>query len=354
MDPKTKKLQEQLLRFVGGYLQKHGYQPEEWNAKPIPTDGSTRMFLRIMGPDPDMGLVAMANPPTEDFLRQENQAYLAIGRHLRKRGVAVPQVLAHNLLRGFFLVSDLGTRNLQMVARQEADPIPHYEKVLDELLKLQVNGVSGFDQQWCCQTPKYDTYVMRSLESGYFAKAFLIGYLGLKRDLSFLDPDFDYLAQMASLSRADYLIHRDFQSRNIIVHKDKIGFVDWQGARLGPPAYDLASLLIDPYVNLNDSVREILFERYAKALEKIEKALAEDLRQYYLYIAVQRNLQVLGAFGYLTKVKRKAQFAQYIPPAIATLNRLLDMLSDPRLANLQNFGAELPERLRERSVAEKT
>jgi len=349
-----KKLEHQAASFARKYLEGQGHQQNEYHLEPMATDGSTRLFWRIRLENLEDSMVIMANPPTSDFLRIENQAYLLIGRHLQEKGIPVPKILAQNLLRGLFIMTDLGNQHLQSVAKETTDPIPIYETVLDELIRFHVEARSGFDTQWCCQTPRYDTYVMRSLESDYFTKAFLIGYLGLNRDWSFLDPDFDYLAQKASLAKADCLIHRDFQSRNIIIKQGKIGFVDWQGARLGPPAYDLASLLIDPYVDLDESIRHALFDQYAIAVGNVDSALSEDLKRYYRYIAIQRNLQILGAFGFLTKARGKSKFSQYIPSAVITLHELLDVVSDPKLANLQVLAADLHEQFRKNPVSEKT
>jgi len=341
MNSKDEKIRRQIMSFVSGYLEKHGYQAQQWDLEPIPTDGSTRLFWRVKGPTLEASFVAMVNPPTEDFLREENQAYLFIGRHLHQRGVPVPQIFAHKLLRGFFLMADLGTTSLQAAIKNNTNPLPYYERVLDILVRLHTKGPKGFDTQWCCQTCKYDRYVMRSLESDYFKKAFLIGYLGLDRDLKPLDKDFDHLADMASLCNADSVIHRDFQSRNIMIQDDGVGILDWQGARLGPPAYDLASLVVDPYVDLDWSTRDAIYERYIKALAPSNLRWARDLERYFWYVAIQRNLQILGAFGFLTKQRQKQNFEEYIPRAVGILNKLLDRVQDNSLENLRALAHEL-------------
>lgn len=348
------KLEQQASSFARKYLEGEGHHQDQYHLEPMATDGSTRLFWRIHLEATGESLVIMANPPTTDFLRAENQAYLLIGQHLREKGISVPKILARNFLRGLFIMTDLGDQHLQSVVKQGEDPVSIYETVLEELIRLHLEARSGFDPQWCCQTPKYDTYVMRTYESDYFKKAFLIDYLGLKRDWSILTPDFDYLAQKASQAKADYVIHRDIQSRNILIKKGKIGFVDWQGARLGPPAYDLASLLIDPYVDLNESTAQELFDQYVKAMESLDHPLAEDLKRYYHYIAIQRNLQILGAFAFLTKERGKSTFSQYIGPSVARLYELLEKLGDTQLANLQGLAVELHEQFRKELVSKQT
>jgi len=345
MDPKTEKIERQVKKLVSGYLDTHDYESNHWHLEPISTDGSIRLFWRVKGLVAEKGLVAMANPPVEAFLRQENQAYLFIGRHLQQRGISVPQIYAHNLVRGFFLMEDLGEQSLQSLVRAQTDPIAQYEKVLDQMLRLHTEGPKGFDPQWCCQTPAYDKYVIRTLESDYFRKAFLVGYLGLRRDWASLNKDLDYLADKVSSCRADSLIHRDFQSRNIMVRENGVGVLDWQGARLGPPAYDLASLVIDPYVDLDWATREALSRRYIEAIAPFSPQWAEDLKRYFWYVAIQRNLQILGAFGFLTKKRQKGTFEQYIPAAVLALRRLLVRVQDKSLENLRSVAHELQERI---------
>ena len=342
--PMRNKFERQVLKFAERYLKQSGLD-NEWEMEPLVSDGSPRMFWRLASPNSNATFIAMANPPSEDIIRMENQAYLHIGRHLHEKGIPVPEILAHNMLRGFFLMTDLGDNNLQIISKQHHDPMTYYEKVLEQLLKLHTLAPQGFDPEWCCQTPSYDRYVMRSLESEYFKKAFLVAHIGLNRDWKDLDREFEYLADIVSSCKADSVIHRDFQSRNIMINEDNVGILDWQGARLGPPAYDLAALVIDPYVDLDWSIRDQIRDKYIEAIEPVNPGWAEDIRQHFWYVALQRNLQVLGAFGFLTTQRKKHSFKQYIPRAVDTLSHLLDSLGDQQLANLESVARDLKETL---------
>jgi len=116
----------------------------------------------------DKSLIAMANPPQNAWLKKENRAFLMIGQHLLNKGVSVPEILSSDLARGFFLMKDMGKQNLQMFVKRSTDPLPIYLTVVEELLRLQVDGRQGFDTTWCCQTAVYDQHVMRKYESEYF------------------------------------------------------------------------------------------------------------------------------------------------------------------------------------------
>ena len=100
-------------------------------------------------------------------------------------------------------------------------------------------------------------------------------------------------------------------------------FIDYQGARPGPIQYDLASLLIDPYVDLPPDIQTRLL---ADCLEQLTRQMDIDsdaFRRCFRFCCLTRNLQILGAFGHLTRVKRKPHFEKYIPAAVRTLRHNL-------------------------------
>jgi aminoglycoside/choline kinase family phosphotransferase len=178
---------------------------------------------------------------------------------------------------------------------------------------------------------------MIKYEANYFRDAFLHLYLGLKSEWPELEVTFNHLAEMASRADSNFLLHRDFQSRNIMISDGKIGIIDWQGARLGPLGYDLASLLIDPYVDLPHQDKNTIFEQYLLLIKEHNAAWIESFKRYYPYLAIQRNLQILGAFSYLTKTMEKPYFETYIPAALRTLGDLLHEVNDTELAPLRNL-----------------
>ena len=104
-----------------------------------------------------------------------------------------------------------------------------------------------------------------------------------------------------------------------MVLPEDFGFIDFQGGRLGPPQYDLASLLIDPYVGLSRAVQERLIGFYLQELSKKTDIPTSDFWTHYRIIGFQRNLQILGAFSFLSRVKGKTYFETYIPEAVKNL-----------------------------------
>ncbi|MFC1821853.1 aminoglycoside phosphotransferase family protein [Thermodesulfobacteriota bacterium] len=333
---------KELPKFLHAFLKDRGFSEGDYSLDGISADGSTRNFWRLSVPMSEVSFIVMANSPDTTFAKRENLAYLKIGRHLFGKGVPLPEIHSFDLTHGWFIIEDFGDVSLQEAGSENPDRTALYEKVVETLFRLQTDGSHGFDTRWCCQTESYDYDVMRRYESNYFRDAFLINYLGLDRKWNHLESPFDYLAEGASGAENHFLLHRDFQSRNIMISTSKIGIIDWQGARLGPLGYDLASLLIDPYSALSSSEKNYLFQCYLQLLRDHQPGLVDPFRRTYPYLAIQRNLQILGAFSYLSKVMEKNFFEIYIPPALESLKALIDGLNDPKLSPLADLLKSLP------------
>ncbi len=314
---------------------------EEVDFQPLPGDGSRRLFWRITNSETESSLIAMSNPPSDNAAKRENRAYVKIGSHLHLKGVPVPEIYLYDLERGLFIMEDMGPTNLQHMVAWNRDPLPLYYKLLERLFRMQVDGARGFDTGWCCQTQRYDQTVMRRYETDYFKEAFLCRFLGLKTKWPELETPFNHLSETASRAEGNFFLHRDFQSRNIIISGGSIGIIDWQGGRLGPLGYDLASLIIDPYSDLPKQYKEKVYHRYLSLIREENAGWVEPFERHFPYLAILRNLQILGAFSYLSKIKGKKYFEAYMPAAIRTLHDSLRQLNDPKLYPLRDLTAEI-------------
>jgi hypothetical protein len=224
------------------------------------------------------------------------------------------------------LLEDVGDLSLAAVVQEaprEAEILTWYRQALEILVGQQLGGKQGFNPAWCFDTPAVTRLFLLERECRYFVRAFLQGYLGLEVEEADLAPDFERLLAGIRTEESPYFLHRDFQSRNLFVQGDRLRVLDFQGGRLGPLGYDLAALLIDPYVDLPSDWQEELVSLYQELLGKHLPFDWGDFREQYEHLALCRNLQVLGAFGFLTRVKGKPQFIRYIPPAVAGLHRRL-------------------------------
>jgi N-acetylmuramate 1-kinase len=326
-----------ICELIRAFLKSRGLPANNFRLNKLAGDGSIRLFSRLSFPDISVSFMVMENRPSTDFFKKENFAYLTICRHLFGKGLPMPEIYSYDLENGWFIMEDMGDIKLQDEVLRRNNSLLFLEKAIDLLFKMQTLGANGFKKEWCCQTEVYDRFVMRRYESDYFRDSFLTDYLGIKDKWPELEEPFEHLARIASLADCRYFLHRDFQSRNIMVYGDGLGILDWQGGRIGPLGYDLASLLIDPYINISSQKKRHLYGQYLLLLKKHDSAGTGSFEKCFPYLAIQRNLQILGAFARLTKALGKVYFKQYIPPAAKSLDLLLDETADPKLSLLSQL-----------------
>jgi len=317
---------------------------------PIAADGSSRRFFRLKGSGGSCICLYHPHPPGEQVT--ENDSYYRIGRHLHGQGVPVPEIFTYCREEGWLLVEDLGDRSLQeeYIQAEGQARLAIYRQALKVLVDLQTFGTQGFSPEWCFDTKFYDANLVRQRECHYFVKAFVQGYLGLETTPEALTEDFAFLLQQALHPEQRFFLHRDFQSRNLMVHHNRLWLIDFQGARLGPLQYDLAALLLDPYVNLPFTTQEILLTEY---LGLLQEHLPQDpalWRQRYNYVALCRNLQILGAYGFLTHQKGKTFFQQFIPAAFRSLEHRLECLPASEMRGLRRAVAQAAAKVRLREA----
>jgi aminoglycoside/choline kinase family phosphotransferase len=160
-----------------------------------------------------------------------------------------------------------------------------------------------------------------------------------------LQDEFSRIADHALATPILGFMHRDMQSRNIMLKDGRYYFIDFQGGRLGPLQYDLASLLIDPYAGLTREEQERLLEYAERRPAILQRPSAEGFRRGFTYCALSRNLQILGAFGFLSTVKGKRQFSRYIPDALRGLAARLADLGSSGFPKLQRRILEAQDKL---------
>ncbi len=283
-------------------------------------DGSDTRWSRIICSAGS--LVACERGIQEPGKKTEAIAFTSIGRHLRSRKVNVPFIYGSDTFAGISVMDDLGSMSLQHAVKKAKTPgdiHKLYIPVLENLAVLSTRGIEGFDHEWAFQTEQYDKNVIIEQECRYFVRYFLLDFLGMDIVEDGLEREFETLAELTTSLAIEGLIHRDMQSRNVMLKDGIPFFIDFQGARTGPIQYDIASLMIDPYVNLERAVQEQLVSAYIKIISRYRKIDEELFMAGYACCAVARNLQILGAFGHLTVKKEKSWFAGYIPSAAKNL-----------------------------------
>ena len=292
--------------------------------RPILPDGSSRRFYRVFFQN--KSLLLIHNPCNIDVIN-ENDSYWYIGKHLYNKGIPVPALYLYEREKGIIWLEDLGDIHLQKLIDFKKDPYissRYYEQVLEIMLKLNIEGKEGFDPVHCYDTPYYDFKFILERELLYFYKEFLLRYEKVHQHQK-MKEDFFRLASVVSKISNSFLIHRDFQSRNIMIREGKPYIIDFQGARFGPLTYDLASLLIDPYVCMPEKYQLRFVKDFFLEAKKHLYCCWEEFLELFWHTALCRNLQVLGAFSYLSFKKKKCQFKKFISPALNQVRKILEV-----------------------------
>jgi aminoglycoside/choline kinase family phosphotransferase/dTDP-glucose pyrophosphorylase len=301
-------------------------------------DGSDRNWYRLTSGN--RSLVMADHNIRKNQSTSEVDSFVAIGRHLHDKDVPVPEIYLHDTFSGLAFMEDLGDVNLQTLVLNTQKPgeiISYYKSVIGLLGKLSATGAKGFDPVWTYQTSHYNQDLILEKECRYFVDAFLRKYIGMNISFKDLEDEFRTLADKALEFSVNGFMHRDMQSRNIMVKNNRFYFIDFQGGRLGPVQYDLASLLIDPYVELYPWVRNQLLNFSGKTLPSLLNIDPDNFLTCYKYCSITRNLQILGAFAYLSRIKGKRYFEKYIPNAIKTLKHNLSALKNREFPKIESI-----------------
>jgi aminoglycoside/choline kinase family phosphotransferase len=322
--------------------------------QPLSGDGSRRVFFRVglRG----MTAVAIANglPPQRQH-PDENESFFAVREYLARCGVRVPLIYAADLAQGLFLLEDLGDRRLADLAGADApDPSSRrqlYVEAIDLLVMMQTPRDPAFDPAITGNPAYSETFILNE-EAGYFHAELVQGLAGLNLPFAAITAECHRLAHTALAGSAVFM-HRDFQSRNIMLAGPSLVVIDFQGARHGPPEYDLASLIWDPYSALPGELRSDLIAYYlrrasaagiagvpstsAQSTSEIDREAGRyrAWNQRFLANAANRLMQALGAFAKLGWRQGRPGFREHIPTALGSLHTVLSDLGDcPQLLAL--------------------
>ena len=286
-------------------------------------DGSGRIFVRVFENNCPLGVAVFPSGAEKRDMAEFRSAF-QIARHLYEAGVPVPQVIGVDETVGLIIFEDLGDLRLhESIVNNRDKSADFLRKTIKVLAKMQVQGAVNFKQDYCFDTPSYDRNTMLERESGYFVKAFWEQTL-FEDSVVGLKEEFELLADRVMMYYEPLFFHRDFQSRNIMICNGEIRVIDFQAGRLGPPGYDIASLLIDPYMGLSDILQSELFQLYLDEMSNFTIVDVDKIVLSYPYLAVQRNLQIIGAFAYLSGKKGKSFFKPYILPSLIMLQNRLE------------------------------
>ena len=308
--------------------------------RPIEKGGSDRKFYRIRCSAGQTLIVVKYN-----LEREENRHYVQIAKFLDEHGIRVPKIYFHDPAEGLVWIEDLGESDLYSYRRESwLVRRAFYESALDQVATLH-----RLPESVCVEMKKHlpDEFnaALYLWEQNYFFENCLGRYFALDNvklaSLARL-PALNQIAErLACLPRV--LVHRDFQSQNIIIRNAQAYLIDFQGLRPGLPQYDLASLIYDPYVALTEAERAELIAYYREQQIENGVALSGGFESKLRLCAMQRLMQALGAYSFLGLAKGHKHFLEHVPAAIRSLRHIVTEIDG--LAELQKTLAACSERV---------
>ncbi len=276
--------------------------------------GSDRSFTRIGGAG--SSAVLLSQDPGWEI-----DSYIEIGRFLSECGVAVPEILACDPGQGLVLMEDVGDLHLEdaLAGAPEETVLRRYREAASILVSLQTGVTGEMKRRGLLAERVFDERALLG-ETDYFVREFIHGFCRVDVPSSWEKER----GRLAASLAAEPLVfmHRDFQSRNLMIAGDRLRLVDFQTAHRGPGLYDSASLLKDPYHPLPPPIRRALAEELHGGLRERGSRPGERFEKFYgtfVLAGIQRNLQALAAFAKLGLRKGKRKFLDSIPPGLDLL-----------------------------------
>jgi aminoglycoside/choline kinase family phosphotransferase len=286
---------------------------------PLEKGGSDRKYYRICAGDESPVILVKYSSQKE-----ENRHYVEIAKFLAASGLNVPAIYFHDESEGLIWMQDLGDEDLwswRGAAWEQRRAL--YESALYEVSKLHIVATRDLPNSGLRLEREFSEQLYL-WEQQYFFDNCLRAHFGLAemavRRYSELPTMREIAARLASLPRV--LVHRDFQSQNILIRDEDAWLIDFQGMRPGLPQYDVASLLYDPYVDLTGSERSLLLEFYKMAARRSGMEIVSDFDEIFHFCALQRLMQALGAYGFLGLQKGRPDFLSHIPAARRSLREV--------------------------------
>ncbi|MCB8964474.1 MAG: phosphotransferase [Bacteroidales bacterium] len=295
-----------------------------FNVKPdrvevLPASGSSRIYFRLYGSGTSS--IGVFNNDVD-----ENRAFIYLSKHFANNKMNVPEVVAISSCEKYYLQTDLGSVSLfDLISKSDPSLDGLLEQAVRQLVQFQVKGADGLDSSKCFPIPSFDRRsVMWDLN--YFKYNFLkpsgIFFSEVK-----LEDEFNRLADILLAEDLNFFHYRDFQSRNIMVKDSQLFFIDFQGGRLGPCLYDVASFLYQAKAGFSPELRAKLFNVYINELATLRQIDAVHLRRIFPFMVMFRIVQTLGAYGFRGFFEKKAHFMQSIPNAIINYLELAESFS---------------------------
>lgn len=316
---------------------------KEFSIFPLAGDASSRKYYRVSSGD-DTWVLAKWEPVAQP----EKYPFISIQKHLHDNHINVPKIFAADYANGLYLQEDLGDLTLERKFWEnlhQENVIPFYKVTLDQLALLHRLSLDKSHYAQCtAYSVRFDTEKFK-WEMNYTLTHLFKTFLQIPSiDEEGLQKEFEALASTLA-HIPSVLTHRDFHSRNLMIKGNKIYFIDFQDARMGPPQYDLVSLVHDSYVQLSDSSQHALVDYY---LQVFPEALSlyknkKEFLHYFNLQMLQRCFKACGTFAAINAQRGDPRYLKYLPHTLGKVHSALEGIDDYPLIKKLVREIQLPD-----------
>ncbi|MFP5261420.1 MAG: aminoglycoside phosphotransferase family protein [Blastocatellia bacterium] len=260
------------------------------------------------------------NPAARLTFANDPCAHIEVTGLLLEAGLPVPRVLASAGSQAALLIEDLGDTRLQdwLGGRPAGEVTEAYRRAIDMTVKIQEATGMALGANSICSRLAFDEAKLR-WELGFFFANYFNRHLRMRLDpatSNAVQADFKALCEDLS-ARPRVLTHRDYHARNLMIRGGEMFIIDHQDARMGPASYDVASLISDPYTELEPGVAAGLVERFIE-MKSASSAPISDVREFRRELelmTVQRMLKAIGTYASQAALAGNTAYVAYIAPA---------------------------------------
>jgi aminoglycoside/choline kinase family phosphotransferase len=309
------------------YLEKQKISTK--NLVAIRSDASFRKYYRL-----ENNILVMDAAPEKG---ESVSKFSEIATILHSFNLSAPKIIDVNNKEGFILLEDFGDKIFSTYMNKE-NKINLYKKAIDVLIDIKIKS-----SQNKSSLSKLTTYTFEELyrESILFIEWFIEQKLRMQISNKKREEFYQILKQafLNIKSQNDTLVLRDYHVDNLILkdHKEplkQVGLIDFQDALLGSSFYDLASLLEDVRMPLNENEKEELLKYYINMTNENYETVLREIN----FFSLQRNLKILGIFNRLSIRDGKARYLEYLP---TTFNFIKSNLKSSLFFDMKKWIEEL-------------
>ncbi len=314
--------------FVASLLKEKLHRPTEGlTITKLHGDASYRTYYRLRFKD-GHSMILMQLPPGKSSVSEEvtnlqevplELPFVAIDHYLKRLGLPVPEIYYYAKKERLLFLEDFGdiTFEKQIMNLPLEEKEVWYQKAIGLLVTFQTKGEKTQEDN-LAHRRSFDATLL-NWEFDHFFEYGIETRLAKKIPESQLSTLRHYANTITTdlIKMPQTLVHRDFQSRNLMVSQGGLKLLDFQDALMGPLPYDLVALLRDSYIALPSDLLLRLTQHYHNIRSQEINLNFESFQKMFDKMTIQRKLKDAGRFVYIDRVKGNSSFLKHIPNSLS-------------------------------------